>query len=524
LNALARPGVFAAVLVSAALALHPATAARIPARAAVLASALALVALGLAVRAAAARDRRVPAALAAAGAAGLLGAAGVDGLRGHHGTLALAAGQSRGNFDETGPDGRRLGLRPLGFGVGAERVRADGSVDLMLPGRSGPVELTARRAVAAGGHRFADPRALPPTGGVARLRVAASDGVRTTTVDVSPGAPGRAGDLAIALEQYFPDFALDDRQQPFSRSAEPRNPGAVLSVERGGRAYRAFVLQAMPGVHRVEGLGLAFSLLDVEPERPVEIAVHREPAAPVALAGALLLCAGLGLRLRASAVPLPRADGTGGSVALLVTGAALAAFLGLVDGSSVLAWSFGLPAAAGRVPLPGTGVLLGATLLLVLGGSLLLLAERLAGPTAGATAVARAALRGAVALGTGGFALAVVRLAFLPAGTAVAWRSLLGLAVGIGVLAVALAAARPSPSAGLVRLAAGALPAAAWLALAGAIAVAAASVLRDGTYATEASAAAAATALLGLAALEPTAAGGVRRLAFLLAVLALATA
>jgi hypothetical protein len=56
-------------------------------------------------------------------------------------------------------------------------------------------------------------------------------------------------------------------------------------------------------------------------------------------------------------------------------------------------------------------------------------------------------------------------------------------------------------------------------ALALAIAVAAAGVLRDGTYATPHAAAAA--ALLGLAALEPTRAPGLRRFAFLLVFLAL---
>ena len=381
--------------------------------------------------------------------------------------------------------------------------------------------LTPRRAVAFGGHRFASPRALPPTGGVARLRVSASDGQRTTTVDVSPGAPGRAGDLAIALEQYFPDFALDDRQQPFSRSAEPRNPGAVLSVERGGRAYRAFVLQSMPGVHRVEGLGLAFSLLEVEPERPVEIAVHREPAALAALASALLMAVGLGLVLHARGAP---PAGAGDGSALVVAAAGLAAFLALVDEGSVLAWSFGFPAAPARVALPGVGVFLGGALLLALAGALLLLAERLAGTTSGAAPAARVASWGAAALGTGGLVLAAARIAVSPSGSAAAWIPLLGLAAGVSVLAAVLALTRPSAPVGLARRAAGALPAAAWLALAGAIAVAVASVRRDGTYATDASSAAAAASLLGLAALEPTAAAGLRRFAFLLALLTLSIA
>ena len=49
----------------------------------------------------------------------------------------------------------------------------------------------------------------------------------------------------------------------------------------------------MPGVHRVERLGFTFSLLEIEPELAVEIAVHREPAALAALVGALLLAAGI---------------------------------------------------------------------------------------------------------------------------------------------------------------------------------------------------------------------------------------
>ncbi len=69
-----------------------------------------------------------------------------------------------------------------------------------------------------------------------------------------------------------------------------------------------------------------------------------------------------------------------------------------------------------------------------------------------------------------------------------------------------------------------ALPVAVMAALALAIGAAVSGVLRDGTYATPSSAACASAALLGLAALEPTSAPGLRRFAFLLAVLALALA
>ena len=55
-----------------------------------------------------------------------------------------------------------------------------------------------------------------------------------------------------------------------------------------------------------------------------------------------------------------------------------------------------------------------------------------------------------------------------------------------------------------------------------AIGLAVSGVLVEGTYATPAAAAAAATALVGLSALETTGAPGLRRFAFLLALLALA--
>ena len=103
-------------------------------------------------------------------------------------------------------------------------------------------------------------------------------------------------DLTIALEDYFPDFALDDQRHPFSRSREPRNPGALLAVESPRGPFRVFVLRSMPGVHRVEALDRSFALRAIEPEVSAEIAVHREPLAAVALVGTLLALAGVVLR------------------------------------------------------------------------------------------------------------------------------------------------------------------------------------------------------------------------------------
>ena len=518
MSILARPGVLASVLAAAALLLHPALgASRLPGHEGLLASLLLLGALGLASRAAS--SRRVDAALAAAGAAVHVGAHAADGVVGHHGTLTLAPGQSQGNFDETAPDGRSLGLRPLGFPVGVERISAAGgparpSVDLALPGHRAPVELTPDRSVAFGGYRFARP-AASTTGGVARLRVAASDGRTSQVAEVSPGEPGRAFGLAIALEEYFPDFALDENRRPFSRSAEPRNPAALLAVEKGGQAHRVFVLQSMPGIHRLEDLGLAFSLLGIEPERTVTIAVHREPAALAALAGALLLAAGVALPLRQREAPTTGAGETGA----VLPGAVLVALLLVAGRGAVLAWTFVVPGEGGPVTLPGAGVLFGVSLLAALAGTLLLSAGRLSGDVAAVRPAGRGALWLGAGAAVGALVLALVRASGLgdPGAAALA---LGGIALTAAWLVVSLLAAKPG-AAGLV---AGLAPLALRLAVVAVIGVtiatAVSGVLRDGTYATSRSAAYAAAALLGLAALEPTRAARLRLFAFAVAVLA----
>jgi hypothetical protein len=520
MSALARPALLASVLSAAALSLHPALRASVwlPERDLLLAALLLLMAGGLVARAlAAVGAARVPAWLVALGMLAVVAGLAGDGLRGRHGLLRLTVGQASNNFDETGPGGRSLGLRPLGFSVAVERAAAAGTLALVVPGRPLPVELAAGRAAAIGGYRFAQP-VLSATGGAARLRVSATDGTRTDVAEVAPGRPGRAGDLVISLDEYFPDFALDDKQQPFTRSLEPRNPAALLTVERGAERHRAFVIQAMPGVHRIEALGRTFSLLDVEPEQQVEIAVHREPLAPVVLLGGVLGALGIGLgAIRrgeagrpASSRAVPPLGARVDDAA--IAGAVYALALLLVDDGRLLGWSFGVSTPGGREPLPGVGVLLGLSLLAAVAGALWLTATALAG-AAVALSPGRAALWLAVATGASGLLLAVVRVVLLPETTVRMALPLAGLALAIGLLALALR----GPADALSRL----LTAGVVLAGLAAVAAGLAGLNVAGTYAVAGALAAAAATLLGLAALEQTGLGAVRRLVFLVALLAL---
>ncbi len=508
MSALAQPAVLAWLLSLAALALLPVLRAErwLPGRDLVLIAVVLLALVGLLARALAARGReRAAAWLVAAGAALVLAGVGLDGLRGRQGTVTLGLGQTVGNFDEKGPDGRSLGLRPLGFRIGAEAETAAG-VSLLLP--QGTAVLTGRRAIAVEGFRLADPR-VTATGGVARLRVAASDGTRTDVAELTPDGAAQTGDLVLSLEQYFPDFALDEKQQPFTRSLEPRNPAALLSVARGNQVHRVFVLQSMPGVHRVEPLGLSFSLLSVEPERVVTFGVHRQPFALVVLLGGLLLIVGVAAGARSLAGSPSEASGDGP----LVAGAGLLACLLLVDSGRVLAWSLGLAGPGGRLPLPGVGILLGLALIACLGRRA---AARRAARQAGGVdvaAIARGALGVAVLAAITGAGLALVRVLSGGVGFAPALP-----VAGVALAALVLAAALRPPFGSRTPLV---VPIVTGLLLAVALGVGGWSTATHGSYATPATAAASAAAFLGLAACEATGFAGVRRLALLLAVLTL---
>jgi hypothetical protein len=239
-------------------------------------------------------DRRAPRRVVAVGAATFALAVAYDGVRGEQGTLTLAEGQGTRTFEEEGPGGRRLGLHPLGDAVVLEAVEPDGTVVLGQTDAQRRVRASPRRAAAVAGYRVGMPQRVPSGG--ARLVLRVSGGAEGE-VTLREGEQGRAGDLEIAVARYFPDFALDERQQPFSRSDEPRNPAALLGVTRGTASWRVFVIRAMPGIHHPEGLDRTVTLVDVVPDEAVRLAVHREPAA---------LLAGLGLFVAAIGVAWSR--------------------------------------------------------------------------------------------------------------------------------------------------------------------------------------------------------------------------
>jgi len=269
-----------------AAALHPALSTLLhPPLVAVSALALLLVAGLLA------GPRNPGGRLVGVGALAVALAIGYDGLRGHRGMLTLEPGQGTQSFEEEGPDGRSLGLRPLGYGVVLERALPDGGA-VLKAGDGASIAVRPGRAASYGGFRFGV-AARREGAESSALRIAVAGPHGSSVIEVGPGAPATVDGLQISLEQYFPDFALDNKQQPYSRSAEPRNPAALLRVTRGTEAWRVFVIRAMPGIHRPERLDRVLSLTDVVVSEAVTLRVSREPAAAAALGGMIVMALGM---------------------------------------------------------------------------------------------------------------------------------------------------------------------------------------------------------------------------------------
>jgi hypothetical protein len=236
--------------------------------------------------------------LVGVGALAVALAFGYDGLRGHRGTMTLDVGEGTQSFEEEGPEGRSLGLRPLGFGAVLERVDPDGTA-VLKAGDGATITMRRARGAAHGGFRFgvaARGRGAEPSA----LRIAVAGPRGSSRVEVRAGAPAAADGLRIAVDQYYPDFALDEKQQPYTRSAEPRNPAALLRVTRGEQSWRVFVIRAMPGIHRPEGLDQVLSLIDVVASEGVTVRVSREPGAGVVFAGLAVMALGLAWGARAA--------------------------------------------------------------------------------------------------------------------------------------------------------------------------------------------------------------------------------
>jgi hypothetical protein len=297
-KALASPAGLATVTLLFATAAHPAFDLSTLGSSAPLALPLLALLFALAV-VLAARAGGLAAGLIALGITLALAATGYDALRGRSGRLTLRPEQGTQTFEEEGPGGAVLGLRPLGFDLRLEKMAADGAT-LAISGPAGvrpAVSITPRQAVAEGGLRLGwreyDDAPL--------LALSLSRGADRLDFELSGTAPASVDGAAIQLVRHFPDFAMDARNQPYSRSAEFRNPGALLEVRRDGRTWPVFVLGSVSGpqqFNQITALDWTFDLASMTREQRLSLGVHREPAGLAVAVGVGLALVGLALRLR----------------------------------------------------------------------------------------------------------------------------------------------------------------------------------------------------------------------------------
>jgi hypothetical protein len=199
-------------------------------------------------------------------------------------------------FEERAPVGSASGLRPLGFDLRLERLAGDTAALVAETDPPQKVELVRGRAERVGALRVAFAERVA----AARITIGlAQDGQPPQQVEIAAGEGAEIAGLLIELERYFPDFALDADNNPFSRSEAPRNPAALLSIHAGERHHRVFVIRALPGLHQVPELPFTFTLDAVSGDERLVLDVHQQPAALLAGAGLLLAALGLALGRRA---------------------------------------------------------------------------------------------------------------------------------------------------------------------------------------------------------------------------------
>jgi hypothetical protein len=238
---------------------------------------------------------RLSATLVALGVALGVAALGYDAVRGHEGRLELAPGGGAVAFEERAPTGTASGLRPLGFDLRLTRLAGDVATLVAETDPPQTVELVRGRAARVEALRLAFAERVSTV----RITIGlAQEGRPTQEVEITAGDGAEVSGLFIELERYFPDFALDADNNPFSRSEVPRNPAALLSIHAGERQHRVFVIRALPGLHQVPELPFTFTLNAVAADERLGLAVHEQPAAPLAAAALLLAALGLALGRR----------------------------------------------------------------------------------------------------------------------------------------------------------------------------------------------------------------------------------
>jgi cytochrome c biogenesis protein len=105
------------------------------------------------------------------------------------------------------------------------------------------------------------------------------------------------GGLVISVVRFLPDFVLDERNQPATRSLELNNPAAYIEGRSGDEVvFSGWVFAKFPDftrLHSAEETDLSFELKDVKAPQYSVIQMSRDPGVSLIWVGCALLMAGL---------------------------------------------------------------------------------------------------------------------------------------------------------------------------------------------------------------------------------------
>ncbi|MEI6126320.1 MAG: cytochrome c biogenesis protein ResB, partial [Pseudomonadota bacterium] len=133
-------------------------------------------------------------------------------------------------------------------------------------------------------------------GGEVILRVSSNDNPQGREYRASPGKSFRIenSDAEVWLDDFVPDFAMNEQGKPFSRSDQPRNPAVSLRVLRSGKeTQRSWVFKNYPDFHKKSSESYEFKLIDCTPREYTGLQVTRDPGVLFVWTGCLLLVAGI---------------------------------------------------------------------------------------------------------------------------------------------------------------------------------------------------------------------------------------
>ncbi len=111
------------------------------------------------------------------------------------------------------------------------------------------------------------------------------------------GRAGLDGGLELVAARFIPDFAIDENNNPSTRSLEPNNPAVYLEGwESGLKVFSGWVFSRFPdfsNIHGDKAADLVFELKSFTGSQYSVIQMARDPGVPFIWLGSIILMAGL---------------------------------------------------------------------------------------------------------------------------------------------------------------------------------------------------------------------------------------